>query len=229
MNDGKIDDSLKILSAGYRTIQLYQKVPGIGCNFHPHTLVWEVLTNVLVNECDFNWLNQYQWVGLWEPSAQDYHARRHERLSNGKYVDVIMAREILGLQRGTGLKGDLADHKDYDIRNDVRENLRIATPGESGVNKRDPVSQHRFKGINRAGSGFRAIVRHKYQIVHFSVMETDVKAALMYNYATYLLNGEFATLNQISEDEMPPYEQQVDLYKWVVKKLTAVRLITGEV
>ena len=214
---------LDILSTGYRTIQLYRMVSGN--RFQTDTIVYRVLTNVLVSEGDFQQLNQHQWLGVWDDSAQDYYAYRKEKLSNGKRGNVSMAREIVGLPRGAGYHGDQADHIKGDIRDNTRDSLRVATRLENQVNSKRRKSRSRFKGVLPNGSGFLAKISHDKRRVYFMTVKNDVEAALMYNYAAHLLFGEFANLNEILEDEMPSYERQVQLYGIVVTKLTKVGLL----
>jgi hypothetical protein len=131
-----------------------------------------------------------------------------------------MAREILGLLSGAGNGGDKGDHRDlYNTLKNTRDNLRVGNSFQSLANRRNFNNLCRFKGIQQTGSGFRARVCYNYQAIEFQTVKTDVEAALMYNYAAYLLHGEFANLNEILEDEMPSYERQVELYDMVFDKL----------
>ena len=140
-----------------RTIQLYRKAGG--SNAHPHTIKWKICSNTLVDECDFQWLNQYRWLMHWDRKVKDYRVVRSEKFPNGARVYVYMAREILGLPCGVGNSGYQSDHKNHDIRNHKRDNLRVATPSQNTANTRKHGVCSRFKGVLHHRSGFMTQIR----------------------------------------------------------------------
>jgi hypothetical protein len=216
---------LPLMLPGYCGIPLYKTS---GNNFHPERRVWTIVGYTIVDSDNYRRLNQYKWFMKWSFQTQSYYAHRMEKLPNGKYVHVEMAREVLGLPRGAGPGGDQAEHiKQGKTLKNTRDNLRKATPSQNQANKRNYNNSCRFKNVHPNKQGFRTHLKYDYQHVWFPTVRTDVESALMYNYAAYLLQGEFAHLNQISEDEMPSYERQVALYDMVVKKLTNVGLLVG--
>lgn len=210
---------------GYCTIQLYRTVPGVGNNLWPHTLVWEVCGNTLVDECNFQRLNQYRWRMVRDSRSGCYYAKRLEKLSNGKYFHVVMAREVLGLPSGAGHGGNVGDHWKHDTLDNTLDNLRPATKSQSMANRRSWGIYCQFKGVSPNNLGFHAHIQHNGQHVWFLTVRIEVEAALMYNYAAYLLFGKFAHLNQIPEDEIPSEERQEELWQMVLKKLREVGLI----
>ena len=208
--------SLEILH-GCCAIPLYRKVSGN--NWHPHTVIWEICDNTLVDESDFFWLNCHRWLMSWSPNTKSYCVYRNEKLPNGKIVHIYMAREILDLPPGSGKGGEEADHENHDTKNNRRCNLRVATPSQNGANRRKLGVQSRFKGVRVHGSGFMAQIRYDGQLVWFLKMRLETEAGLIYNYSANILFGEFAHLNIIPEDEMPTVERQWELWDLVVEKL----------
>jgi hypothetical protein len=158
---------------------------------------------------------------MWENSRGDQYAFRME-WRNGKRVRIDMAREILGLSRSPGYGGDKADHINHNtLDNRKMENLRVANSFQSQANRRIYCNSHqRFKCTKKDWNQYTSSVRSKGLGVWFSV-PVEVEAALMYNYAAYLIWGEYAELNVIPEDEMPTWERQWELYDMVIAKLRA--------
>lgn len=87
----------------------------------------------LVDAEDFEWLNQWKWSVRFDKSTGCFYAQRYA-YSGGVKQNIIMARLILGLE-----KGDLrqADHVDTGNTLDNRRfNLRIATQSQNNANRR---------------------------------------------------------------------------------------------
>lgn len=208
---------------GYCTIQLYQKVGG--SNRHSHTIKWELCGNTLVDQCNFNGLDKYRWLMQRVYGTQDCYAYRKERLPNGGYVAVIMAREILGLPSGAGCGGDQGDHKDHDTLNNTLDNLRVATLSQSDANRRKHGVQSRFKGVSSNGSGFHARIMYDDQRIHFLTLLMENEAGFMYRHASIKLLGEFSCVDEIPPDEMPSEERQEELKQMVEKKLREMGLL----
>ena len=214
--------NLSVLN-GYCTIQLYQMVGG--SKRYPHTIIWEVCGNTLVDECNFNWLNQYnkqnsgRWLRRWNPHTKSYYAKRNERLPNGKYADVFLAREILRLPWGVGNGGGQGDHVNHDTLENTLCNLRIGTCSQNQVNRKKLGSRCRFKGIAPNGSGFQPCMSYNGQQIQFPTVRLEAEAGRMYYHAAKELHGEFAYSDTIPEDEMPPPERDEELRQIVLKTL----------
>lgn len=213
---------------GYCEIPLWEVIPGIGDNFHPETRVWRICGYTIVDSDNYRWLNQYRWIMHWNSKKRSYYVRRLEKLANGKYMDVYMAREVLGLPQGAGYGGDQADHKNHDTLNNIRSNLRVGTYSQNQANRGKKYnSVYRFKGIRQSGTGFHARFIYQYEEIYLKTVRTDVEAALLYNYAIIEFQGDFALLNEIPEDEMPSEERQQELRKIVTEKLTKLGLLVS--
>jgi len=96
----------------------------------------------LVDDRDFEWLNQWKWLCQGTQWGGEYAARR----TKNKYI--LMHRLILGVK-----EGEYVDHKNGDGLDNRRYNLRNCTNAENGRNR---------KGLNKNNtSGFRGITRYK--------------------------------------------------------------------
>lgn len=94
----------------------------------------------LVDDEDFDWLNQYSWrvAKGWKPNA--FYAK-----TDSCKIVYLMHRMLLGIHLMSGrlIKGD---HKDFDGLNNQRENLRVVTPGQNNHNKAG-VDAHNSSGV----------------------------------------------------------------------------------
>lgn len=84
---------------------------------------------VLVDDEDFDWLNQWKWYAWWNKNNQSYYAVRTELTRTRQY----MHRQILGLEKGDKRQGDHIHHNTLDNR---RSQLRIATPQQNQWNRK---------------------------------------------------------------------------------------------
>ena len=219
----------QLMLPGYCQIPLYESVSGVESNFRPETTVWRICDYAVVDSDNCRWLNCYRWLRRWNPSTQSYYAYRWEKLPNGKWVQVQMASEVLGLSRGTRRGGVQADHikQDQTLKN-TRDNLRRVSPAQNNANQRKRKnSRSRFKGIAPHRLGFLARIKYNGQCVCFPTVRTDAEAALMYNYAAYFFWGDFAHYNDVPESEWPSEERRCQLWDLVVSKLTGLGLLVA--
>jgi hypothetical protein len=137
----------------------------------------------------------------------------------GKAIAVFMSREILGLSKNPGRGGDVADHKNHDIREETEENLRVANNGQSAENRGKWGSCQRFKGIYRNGNGYTAAIQSVGSRVYFPSVPTDIEAGLVYRYAAIVLHDKFLCIENFPLNEMPSRECRWGLMGMVIEKL----------
>jgi hypothetical protein len=101
-----------------------------------------------------------------------------------------LARIILNAPSGLE-----AEHKDRNIHNNLRENLRLATPQQNTCNRKMSTNTTGYKGISKSGHKWRARIVHKGKGLCLGAYDTKEQAAQAYNDAALKLNGEFAYLN----------------------------------
>lgn len=77
----------------------------------------------MVNDKDYDWLNQYKWY----VSGVGYAVR-------GDNVAIYMHRQILGLQKGDGKQVDHINHNKLD---NSRCNLRICNQSQNQLNRKN--------------------------------------------------------------------------------------------
>ena len=85
----------------------------------------------IVDDEDYEWLNQYSWHANYNRHTDSYYAERNSKLSNGKRSIISMHRQILGLEKGDKRQGDHIHHDTLDNR---RSELRIVTHRQNKIN-----------------------------------------------------------------------------------------------
>ena len=90
------------------------------------------------------------------------------------------------------------DHKNGDILDNTRENLRICTHADNLRNRRiNKKTMSGFKGVKLNGSKWQARITFNGKEIHLGQFETKEQAAESYNEAAKVYFGEFARLNEL--------------------------------
>jgi hypothetical protein len=93
----------------------------------------------IVDDEDFEWLNQWKWSAWQCPWSKGYYAVRVS-YDSGVRQNLRMHRQILGLEFGDKRQGDHIHHNTLDNR---RDQLRIVTNRQNSHNRKKPgTSQH---------------------------------------------------------------------------------------
>jgi len=135
----------------------------------------------LVDDGDFEWLSQWKWH-----YGNGRAARKSSRLF-GKEKNIMMHRVITGVSDGMQV-----DHINHDTLDNRRENLRIVTPSQNGMN-RGVYSSNKLgvKGVTRHGSGFRAQVVVGGKLVYQKAFRTLQEAKDAYEREAQKYHGEY--------------------------------------
>lgn len=154
----------------------------------------------LVDDVDFEWLNQRKWWALWSRQTKSYYAVRcvyHP--STQKTETVRMHRQILGLVKGDKMYGD---HINRDTLDNQRSNLRVATRSENQRNRglqSNNTSGYRGVWYFAKCRRWQSYIKVHGKRRHLGLFLTAEEAALAYNRAAVELHGEFAVLNVLPE------------------------------
>lgn len=142
----------------------------------------------VVDDFDFEWLNQFTWIVNSTGYVMRYAGNRQYKL---------MHREILGLES----KSVHGDHINHDTLDNRRSNLRRANLQQSHQNVRSLAdSASKFKGIHfdKKTGRWRAEIGAYGKRIRLGRFYSELEAAQAYNDAAIKYHGEFACLNDLS-------------------------------
>ena len=138
----------------------------------------------IVDDADYEWLNQWSWVASYAPEMDTYYATRQEYLGNYTQRTIKMHREILGLKFGDKRQVDHIHHNTLDNR---RSELRIVSNRENKSNlKRKDLCLSKFTGvtmIKERNKRWRARIRIGKQSKHLGYFYTEEDASNAYQKA----------------------------------------------
>jgi len=147
----------------------------------------------LVDDDDFEWINQWNWHIANHKRRGLYYARRSGVSVNGERPVFLMHRQILNAP-----KGSCVDHINHNGLDNRRENLRLCNNSQN--------HQNTLKSAKNT-SGYKGVVRHSKvnkwvaQIcvsrrrIYLGYYDNIIVAAKVYDSAAIKYFGEFACTN----------------------------------
>jgi hypothetical protein len=147
----------------------------------------------LVDDKDFDKVNQYKWFAWFDKKNNTYQARHSIYISKGKYKVILMHRLIINAKKGLEV-----DHKNHNGLDNRRSNLRICTRKQNSRNsKKACKSSAKYKGVYliKSTNKFGAQICVNNKRTYLGSFNTEEDAALVYNCAAQKLFGKFAYLN----------------------------------
>lgn len=147
----------------------------------------------LVDDEDFEYINQFKWCAYKTGKSKSYHAHRSTRLTNRKQISFEMHRVILNAK-----KGEKVDHKNRNGLDNRRENLRIATSSQNAANvERTTPSSSKYKGVHFDNRDKKWIAQVSWNNKNYWLgrFVNEADAAKAYNKKAIELHGEFACIN----------------------------------
>ena len=149
----------------------------------------------LVDDGDYDWLNQWKWCADKSMSGT-YYARRNPSVSGNTQHPTSMAREILGLKYEDPRHSDHINHNTLDNR---RENLRVCTIHQNKMNQQPQRNRSSvYKGVvwRERSKKWEVNICIKGVQKYLGLHKIEEVAALVYNLAAIKYYGEeFAYLN----------------------------------
>jgi uncharacterized protein YycO len=145
----------------------------------------------LVDDQDFEWLNQWKWCAKKGKNGRFYAVRGV--LENGKTNGYFMHRVILGLTNPKVL----VDHRNLNGLDNQRHNLRECSNKQNTRNRTAKKNGSSiFKGITRRKSGLWVTQITSDMKNHYvGTFKTEEEAARAYDRKAVELHKEFANLN----------------------------------
>jgi hypothetical protein len=146
---------------------------------------------ILVDDQDYDLVKDYTWSvtidrnGLW-------YARRGTSI-NGRWTDVKMHREIMGLKHGDPRHVDHINHNSTVLDN-RRSNLRVCTPSQNQMNRR-LIRGSKGVSWHKASQKWQARICHGETLMYLGLYESKRAAALAYDEAARSLDSPFVRIN----------------------------------
>jgi len=138
---------------------------------------------IMVDDEDYERVNKYKWYKAGTGIITDKY---YGSLKLGRYILNINDPEIK------------VDHKDRNIFNNQKENLRTCNSSQNNINKEKSVyNTSGYKGVTfyKPTKKWRAQIKFKYKAMHIGYYENLEEAARAYDRAAIKYFGEFAYLN----------------------------------
>ena len=144
----------------------------------------------VVDDDDFEWLNQYEWYAVKEDRS--YYAAR-TIYEKGRVIQRQMQMEILGGVNGV----DLVDHKNHNGLHNYRSNIRFCTFQQNLMNHKPKKLTSNFKGVHWSNRSkkWASSIGFNYKTIHIGYFNSEEDAARAYDTKAKELHGEFAYLN----------------------------------
>lgn len=143
---------------------------------------------VKVDNDDFDKLNQYKW----HLCAYGYAERSKYFPESQKSIQVKMHREIMGFPKDLEV-----DHINQDRLDNRKENLRLVTKSQNGMN-RGPTKKNKsgYKGIHwdEINKKWSVHVNANKKMVFFGRYKSLKEAIIACNKARSVYHGEYATV-----------------------------------
>lgn len=140
----------------------------------------------LIDNPDYKNLKRFNW----SINTQGYVCR-YEKSKSGKLISILMSREIMGFPKGFWI-----DHKNRNILDNRRCNLRVCKGAQNRANSRKSFNKtSKYKGVSWDSINNKWEV--KIQERRLGRFSDERDAALMYDIAAQIIFGEFALINNI--------------------------------
>ncbi len=146
-------------------------------------------TFTLVDDADFEWLNQWKWCIVTGRTGIKYVTRTKQK--NNKKTWFYMHRLIMNAPKGME-----TDHINHDGLDNRRCNLRICTKSQNLWNSRPSGKASKHKGVawHTPGNKWVAHIAVDGKKYYLGLYNTELGAAEAYKRAAEKHHGEFVSV-----------------------------------
>uniref|UniRef100_A0A6M3M6X3 Putative homing endonuclease n=1 Tax=viral metagenome TaxID=1070528 RepID=A0A6M3M6X3_9ZZZZ len=135
----------------------------------------------LVDDEDFEKVNQYKWCACWYHKPETFYAKRGLDKDDGTRTTQFMHRFILNTPRGKQV-----DHRNHNGLDNTKGNIRVVTNSQNSLNARKRKgSSSQYKGVHKQNQRWYARISHgnnsdcRYD--HIGMFYTELEAALAWD------------------------------------------------
>jgi hypothetical protein len=148
----------------------------------------------LVDDEDYDFLNQWKWCAIKYKNG-NYYAVRHPEWDpiTKKQITIHMHRLIMNAPDSLEV-----DHWDSNTLNNQKDNLRLATHSQNQSNRgKTKRNTSGYKGVSlcKKTNKWRALIKFNKKSIHLGYFNNIIDAARAYDQKAIELFGEFAKLN----------------------------------
>lgn len=160
----------------------------------------------LVDDEDFEFLNQWKWSAVKSKHSKTFYAVRSYY---GEKRKTIRMHKVI-FERYNQFEIEEIDHIDRNGLNNQKNNLRHATRQQNICNVRG-FGVSKYKGVThlsrtkKVKNGYKTYFYYRSRIclnkktIEIGLFKTEIEAAIAYNKKALELHGEFAFINKIEE------------------------------
>ena len=160
--------------------------------------------SAIVDADDFDRVNEFKWQ--YNKKRTGYARRiQHIGMKDGKRIkkNIYMHRFIIGVEDSKVH----VDHINHDTLDNRKSNLRLCTHVENMRNRKiQKGGSSKYKGVYKYSDNrvkpFTAQITFNYKNIYLGYFATEREAAIAYNKAALHYFGEFALLNDVSENNL---------------------------
>jgi len=146
----------------------------------------------LVDDEDFERLNQFKWYVINDGSRKNFYAARCDSKT---MKQLLMHHEVIGKPD----KHLMIDHKSGNSLDNQKSNLRICSCSQNAMNMKTGLKGNKFKGTSLRKDSkkpcWTAQIKINYKRIYLGRFKTEELAARAYDVAAKKYFGEFARLN----------------------------------
>jgi hypothetical protein len=142
-----------------------------------------------IDDEDFDRLSKFKWH-LSKRKNGSFYVVRNQRFGLKTKV-FYLHREIM--YASTGL---LIDHRDRNVLNNKKSNLRFCTQSQNLMNRKRPQNcKEKYRGIYKDGNKWGATIKFGGKCIKLGYFYSPEEAAKVRDEAAIKYHGEFAVLN----------------------------------
>jgi hypothetical protein len=129
------------------------------------------------------------------PEGARFYAQRNLK-RDGVWTTRELQRDVFDLAGIEIPAGFMVDHISGDSLDCRLDNLRRASAGQNGSNRRSAHGTSRYLGVSQYRNGkWKAQIKSAHKVTGLGYYASQVQAALAYDAAARVHHGEFARLN----------------------------------